>query len=192
MTTLWIFVYVCRYHHERGGSDESVLYSSLAQKILERLSKKLTRSNYSLESSLYRKIPYTMAEIYHNKGCFATETNKPREALIHHTDFNNLMVTEYPDTFPSRDMRLAISWNELGTALMLNDEWMAGEECFEKSMSAIKALADFDPLQLSLPLVNIGLAYWLKGDSTKAADILLHGLTERENAFGKDDRDSFM
>lgn len=182
-----------RYHHERGGSYESAELSRLAQAILETLLTKLTGSKSKFKSELNDKVLFTLAEIRHNRGCFATETNEPEEALLQFTMFNDLMTAQYSNgQLPSQDVRLAISWNELGISLMLNNRHVEAEPCFRKSLLAMKAQENFDPLQLSLPLVNLGLAYWLMNRSDEAASILLDGLAEREKALGKNDQDSFM
>lgn len=103
-----------------------------------------------------------------------------------------MMIAESSTGFPRDDMRLAISWNELGNAYMLNCDWYKGEQCYVQSMDAMRALDEFHPLQLSLPQINLGSAYWLTGRSTEAAELLTKTLAEREKVYGPDDRDSFM
>ena len=62
----------------------------------------------------------TIAEIHHNHGCITAEMNRPHEALQHQLKFNDMMREEL-EANPGRDMRYALSFNELGVAYMIND-----------------------------------------------------------------------
>jgi tetratricopeptide (TPR) repeat protein len=139
-----------------------------------------------------KQLDSILAEIQHNRGCIATEINEPYDALTYHKGFNTMMDQEMRTTTLRNDMRLAISWNELGNAYMLNDDWLKGEECFQKSVDLMRQLDNFEIIWISLPVVNLGLAYWLQGRHEEANDILLEGLKDRVDAFGPDDRISFM
>ncbi|KAF1344239.1 hypothetical protein BDV97DRAFT_305597 [Delphinella strobiligena] len=183
------------YHHERGHSDESVRFSDIALVFLNRLLAgwSLVVSRDKRTQTFYEEaIEATIAEIYHNKGCFATEINQPTEALKCHSKFHEMMMDKIGAAGRHKDMRLAISWNELGNAYMLNNSWTQGKECFERSIADMRLLDDFDVLQLSLPLANLGLAYWVIGRLEMASKILTGALAEREAVFGPDDRDSFI
>jgi hypothetical protein len=43
-----------------------------------------------------------------------------------------------------------------------------------------------------MPVVNLGLAWWLGGDNENAVIALKEGLKHREAQFGTNDRESFM
>jgi hypothetical protein len=103
------------------------------------------------ESPTEGQINDILAEIYHNRGCIAAEMNKPKEAWMHHSKFNEMMVKELGDGPPGTDMRLAISWSQLGAAYMINDDWKKGEDCFLKSIRLMKQLDDYEPFKISLP-----------------------------------------
>lgn len=92
----------------------------------------------------------------------------------------------------AKTQSLAISWNELGVAYMMNKRWQEGEDCFLRSIDITKGLASFTKTMISFPTVNLGLAYWLTDRYTEAVHILSEGLADREAAFGVDDRVSFM
>lgn len=62
----------------------------------------------------------TIGEIHHNHGCMSAEMNQPKVALGHQLVFNQMMSKELKDQ-PGNDMRLAMSFNELGVAYMIND-----------------------------------------------------------------------
>lgn len=102
------------------------------------------------------------------------------------------MLKELGDKDRTNDMRLAISWNELGNANMLNDKWETGEECFLQSIRAMRKVEGFEQTMISLPNVNLGLAYWLTDRHDDALIALKGGLEDRERRFGKGDKESFM
>ncbi|KAH7047476.1 NB-ARC and TPR domain protein [Macrophomina phaseolina] len=184
------------YHHERGRSSESKLFDDMAQTIcqawVDRISKQRTVSK---EVRRYLgDLHATLAEITHNRGCIASETNEPLGALHHFEQFNDMMRKEF-DQEPEllrKDMRLAISWNELGNAYMLNKQWQRGEECFHKSIRTMQKLAFFKEINLSLPTVNLGLSYWLQGKHEEALECLEQGLHTRRQTYGSEDRESFI
>lgn len=182
------------YHHERGRSSDARVFNDLAQDICFSLKRRLRRPSGTDSPSTqhWQELDRILAEIEHNRGCIATEINEPSQALIYHTRFNNLMVQELGHTRGGKDMRLAISWNELGNAHMLNREWETGQECFERSIALMRQLDDFEEILVSLPMVNLGLAHWLQGRVSEALEVLQKGLLEREAKHGSDDRVSFM
>jgi hypothetical protein len=61
------------------------------------------------------------AELHMNRGCAASEVNKPKQTLRSHQRFNEMVSAELGDEFPGTDMRLAISYNEVGVGYMMND-----------------------------------------------------------------------
>lgn len=63
----------------------------------------------------------------------------------------------------------------------------------------VQAAQDFIQIALSIkrtdvsfPLVNLGLAYWFTNQLEEASKTLLEGLRHREDAYGVDDKESFM
>jgi hypothetical protein len=61
------------------------------------------------------------AELHMNRGCAASEVNNPEQTLQSHQRFNEMVSAELGDEFPGTDMRLAISYNEVGVGYMMND-----------------------------------------------------------------------
>ncbi|RMZ90251.1 hypothetical protein DV736_g2528, partial [Chaetothyriales sp. CBS 134916] len=182
------------YRHERGRSDNAIQFSNMAQSICESLKLRfLEDPEYaSSESLTLVEVSNTLTEITHNRGCMALEMNDPANALKYHLQFNKMMIRELGSKDPHHDMRLAISWNELGNSYMLNQDWSAGEECFRKSIAEMRRLENFKPTNVSLPIANLGLSYWLQGKHDIALKTLLDGLKEREREFGVDDQESFI
>ena len=182
-----------RYFHERGKSPGAILFNSIAQGICESLKLRLLEHpGPNKEVVTLRQLNFTLAEINHNLGCIATEINEPADALKHNKIFKEMVYRELGDCAPEDEPRVAISWNELGIAYMLNEDWKKGEECFRTSMELMRKVDSSDPTQLSLPVVNIGLSYWLQGRTTEAANILEDGLRHREAKYGRADRVSFV
>jgi hypothetical protein len=65
------------------------------------------------------------AELHMNRGCAASEVNKPEQTLKSHKCFNDMVSAELGDKHPETDMRLGISFNEMGAGYMMNDgKWL--------------------------------------------------------------------
>lgn len=139
-----------------------------------------------------RDIDDILAEVHHNRGVIANETNRPDQSLRYLVKFNEMMLAELGERRAGTDMRLALSFNELGCAWMLQDDYPHAEECFKKSIKAMKVLDNYEPWQVSLPGVNLGVVYWLTGRNDEALEVLLKGLRDRERKFGYNDQESFM
>jgi len=122
----------------------------------------------------------------------ANEINRPNESLEYLLKFNTMMMKELGHRRPGTDMRLALSFNELGCAYMVRDDYPHAEDCFEKSINSMEKLDNYERWQVSLPGVNLGVVYWLTERYTEALDVLLQGLRDREKKFGFNDRESFI
>ncbi|OCL12400.1 hypothetical protein AOQ84DRAFT_437031 [Glonium stellatum] len=178
------------YQHERGGSSEAVVYYDIAQSICESLQWTIKTISHSPISE--KRVDAILAELNHNRGCIATETNCPKDALKYHSQFNSMMLKEISDGPQGNDWRLGISWNQLGTAKMINELWEEGEDCFRRSILIMQRVDNFRQVWISLPVVNLGLAYWLTNRCEKALMILGEGLFHRQAAFGMEDKESFI
>jgi len=182
------------YCHERGWSIQSEDFCNIAQAFCT-----ITTETYQEDPSLEKEgspsqsdLNRILADVWHTKGIAATEMNKPKQALEYLALFNNMMVKEWGSTIGGTNMRLPISWNQLGVAYMINDDWDHGIECFLKSIAAMKQLDNYQPYKISLPLANLGCAYWLTGRFDEAVQTLQEGLEYRAAEFGPDDGESFM
>lgn len=165
-----------------------------AQSIAERLQSSISEArDLALDSNQTTKdLKALLAEIHHNFGCVGTETNDASGTLKHFQTFNELMIYEFGDGAQGKDKRLAISWNELGNAYMLNGQWEKGAESFKISMDTMRRVDGFKNVDNSFALVNMGLAYWLMNRLDEAVDVLTEGLKYREALYGLDDSESFM
>jgi len=192
VTVVLIFIY--RYLHERGNSADAIFFNNMAQSICESFKLRILEEPESASgtSVTLSGLNYSLAEILHNRGCIALEINEPSDALHYHKLFNDRMVKQLSGKAGETDMRLAISWNELGNAYMLNDNWVEGEKCFRTSIEEMKRLRDFNNTIISLPLANLGLSYWLQKRLDEAAGILLEALEDRADELGEDDKVSFI
>jgi hypothetical protein len=141
------------YQHERGQSPDAVLSNNMAQSICESLKLRLLEHPELAHNSpvTLSKLNHSLLEIAHNRGCIALEINEPIDALKYLTMFNKNMIRERSEDC-AEDMRLAISWNGLGTAHMLNRNWKKGEECFLKSIEEMRKHAKFRATTISLPV----------------------------------------
>lgn len=180
-----------RYYHERGYSTESKPFFDSAL-VCEALRPLLENHASPASREQLHQLDAILVELHHNLGCIGTETNDPESTLKHFRIFNEMMISLIGSSINGKDKRLAISWNELGNAYMLNKMWKEGEVCFQNSIASSRLLKDFQPTETSFAYVNLGLAYWLMGRYDDAMKHLLTGLKHREDAYGIDDNHSFM
>ena len=131
-----------------------------------------------------------MSDIHYALEAVATETNDPA-ACLHHTGLLlDLRLQALKEGDPP-GIRLAVAHNERGIAWMMNGKYEKAAQEFEEGISIYKSLKDYWYQMISLPLANLGLAYWLLGDYEKASETLLKSLKEREKHLGYMDKDSF-
>lgn len=183
-----------RYLHERGRLIDTNLYNNMAQSICESLKFQLyEHSDASTPHGVtHAELGYTLAELYHNRGVIACGASDLSEGLRNLTIFHDMMQKEFNEDTPRTDMRLGLACNELGFAYMLKEDWAQGEIYFLRSIELLEQLQDFEPVLISLPLVNLGYAYWLQGRLSEAAAVLERGVHDRETKYGIHDRISFM
>lgn len=144
------------YQHERGQSPDAIYSNNMAQSICESLKLRLLeRPELAHDNTVtLSMLNYSLTEIAHNRGCIALEINEPTDALQYHTMFNEEMVKESLKS-DTEDMRLAISWNELGNAYMLNRDWKRGENCFLESIAEMRKYRKFTETMISLPVSQL-------------------------------------
>lgn len=166
----------------------------MAQSICESLKFQLYEDADAMSSHgvTHAELGYTLAELYHNRGVIACGASDLTEGLRNLTMFHNMMEKEFDDDTPRTDMRLGLACNELGFAYMLKEDWAQGEVYFLRSIELLEQLQNFEPVLISLPLVNLGYAYWLQGRLEEAAAVLERGVGDRERKYGIHDRISFM
>ncbi|KAI5853292.1 hypothetical protein GGS23DRAFT_591200 [Durotheca rogersii] len=164
------------YQHERGQSHHIKPPLHLALEICQRNTERDLRD---LESD----IRYVL-------GAVANETNDTESCLVHNAKFLEIRQAVFNET-GATDERLARAYNQLGTAWMMAKDYKKAEKLFAASEARYKAVPGFTKGQLSIPLANIGLAYWLQGKLDHAASILERGLADREELYGYMDNHSF-
>ena len=182
------------YCHERGKSQECEELCVIGQRVCEKLKSFLNEYRYrTLKKGVTRQqVDYVLAEIHHNQGCIAAEMNQPELTRMHQGIFNEMMIKEVGFKHPGSDMRLAISFNQIGVAHMINNDWDKGEECFRRSIYEMERLEEYEKFKISLPLVNWASVCWLTGRYKEAEEKLLEGLADRMAKFGKNDCESYM
>jgi tetratricopeptide (TPR) repeat protein len=179
--------------HERGRPIDSNLFNNMAQSICESLKFRLYEyPNASDHGVTHAELDYTLAELYHNRGCIASDANDAVEAMMNLETFHDMMHKELGENIQRTDMRLGLACNELGNAYMLKEDWVQGEKYFLRSIELLEQLDDFEPVVISLPLVNLGYAFWLQGRLDEAVAVLEKGVDDREAKYGIHDTNSFM
>ncbi|KAF4539975.1 Tetratricopeptide repeat domain-containing protein [Lasiodiplodia theobromae] len=179
------------FYHESGNSLEALPLYEKAQRLGEYVERNLKDELFTDDTISSEDVTAMLAEIHHNMGCVATETNKPTDAVHHFTVFNEMMAEEARTS--GKQKEFAISWNELGIAKMMNKEWADAEKCFLRSIEIMEEVDASAKELKSLPTVNLGLSYWLQDGRLEEADaVLTAGLRDREAIYGVNDRESFM
>jgi tetratricopeptide (TPR) repeat protein len=183
-----------RYLHERGRLIDANLYNNMAQSICESLKVQLYEHSHAFSNHgvTHAELDFTLAELYHNRGVIACGASDVSEGLRNLKIFHDMMQKEFGENTQRTDMRLGLACNELGFAYMLNEDWAQGEVYFLRSIELLEQLNNFEPILISLPLVNLGYAYWLQGRLDEAAAVLEKGVGDRETKYGIHDRISFM
>lgn len=130
------------------------------------------------------------SDIRYSLGAVANETNDGPSCLQHNKIFLEiqLSITKITGTF---DERLPRAHNQIGTAWMMAAEYVKAEESFSTAASLYEQLPEYDKGLRSIPLANLGLAYWLQGRLESASTVLLVGLKDREELYGLMDKHSF-
>jgi tetratricopeptide (TPR) repeat protein len=166
----------------------------MAQSICESLKFQLYEHSHALPDHgiTHAELDYTLAELYHNRGCIASDANDAAEAMKNLKRFHGMMEEELGKNIQPTDMRFGLACNELGNAYMLKEDWGQGERYFQRSIDLLQQLRNFEPVLISLPLVNLGYAFWLQGKLDDAAAILEKGIKDREEKYGINERISFM
>lgn len=131
-----------------------------------------------------------LSDVHDGLGAVASEINDPRSCLEHGQAL--LAVREEVARRNKReDIRLAIAYNEIGIGWIMAKEYHKAIEAWRNAIKVYEGLPDNTGYTRALPLVNIGLAYWLLGDLDHASEVLEQGLWEREEMFGPDSDESF-
>lgn len=181
-----------RFYHETGHFTESQKLIEHAYEVANAMLSDQSKTSSTPEDKTLKELGDIIAEAHHNLGCIGTETNQPEFTLAHFREFNEMMSKRADKNVPDTLNRLAISWNELGNAYMMNKLWQDGERCFKQCLETAQDVQGFSPADFSFPYVNLGLAYWLTQRLDLAQATLEEGLRHREDKYGINDTQSFM
>ncbi|KAI9733663.1 MAG: hypothetical protein M1834_003265 [Cirrosporium novae-zelandiae] len=165
------------WQHERGNASASKSLLQHAEVICHKL-------------PLDGRIGDILCDIHYGLGAVANESNDAESCLRH----NKELLAKRMDAAKEAglvDIRLAIAHNQIGTGWMMAKEYQKASEAFKNAIEVYQSLPDFSKGMLSVPLANLGLAYWLQGDLDKASITLERGLRDREELLGVMDKESF-
>lgn len=165
-----------RYQHERGESHNIQAMLQLALAIVTK------RQNIDL-ADLESDIRYSL-------GAVANETNDGPSCLQYNKIFLEIQL-EVTKTTGKFDERLPRAHNQLGTGWMMAAEYVKAEEAFATAASLYEQLPEYNKGLRSIPLANLGLAYWLQGRLESASQVLEAGLNDRVELYGFMDKHSF-
>ena len=138
------------------------------------------------------EVEYLIGESHHNSEAIANECNDPPLALFHSKKYHDLMKEGFLDKEPSNDFRLLISYNEYGVALIMNKKW---DHAIEILLQCVREMARYHSISdvlMSLPYANLGLAYWLSGQTQMADQVLTQAIQDRQAKFREEDCHTFV
>jgi hypothetical protein len=127
----------------------------------------------------------------HHRGTFALHTNDPKKSLAHLEKFTSMTSKLLGDCPSGTDQSMGVGWNELGNAYLQNDNVDKAAEYFLKSIKALEALDGAREISISMPLINLGFAQWLKGSLEEAEATFMKAYEVRKREYGIEDKTSF-
>jgi hypothetical protein len=128
---------------------------------------------------------------HHHQGVLALHTNNPGDSLRRFKRFTELNIETFGESPSGKDQTLGVGWNELGNAHMQNGNIGEAEECFVKSIQALKKVEGSKDITISMPLINLAFTYWLNGRLDMADATFKVAYNQRVQEYGIDDKTSF-
>lgn len=132
-----------------------------------------------------------LSDIHYSRGAVATETNEPAACIKHYQALLDVRERVCHISGGQEDLRLAVSYNEMGIAYMLNWNYGQATKFFNYALRIYRKLPEFSQEMTSLAQANLGLAHWLQGQHAIADEVLSQALQVRKDLYGVDDRESF-
>jgi tetratricopeptide (TPR) repeat protein len=90
------------------------------------------------------------------------------------------------------DLSLGIAWNELGDAYLQNNLYDESEDCFRKSIDALRAFSGSTKISINMPLINLAFCHWLQWRLDEPGSVFAEALEDREKEYGVDGKTSLM
>lgn len=164
------------YQHERSNSQDSKQTFQIALDICNQ--------NPGEESA------QVLSDIHYGLAAAANETNDAKKCLFHTQKLLELRREVFRET-GKEDIRLAIAYNEIAIAWVMNREYEKAIEQFGASIDVYRRLPDYWTAMDTNPRTNLGFTYWVMGDLKKGRQILLSLLKDRVAKFGQNDKESY-
>lgn len=191
MPDAWLTV-VCRHSIMQSRFEETRRLIDMGTAMCEALMTDTNRfhpSNQALNDEL--EVLFRIS--YHHRGAVALYTNRSDVSLPNMRKFTDLLRGKHNgDLAHGTDQSLGVAWNVLGNAFLQNGNTNEAEACFLHSIAALRALGGSDESSISMPLINLGFAYWLANKLEEALETFEKALRDREEKLGKDDTTSFV
>jgi tetratricopeptide (TPR) repeat protein len=171
-----------RCMYERGDYQDATYFGDQARNIGEDLEDD--------DASVGRfELPNLLSEVYYTLGAIAQITHKKRDSLELHTKMLILRKSIRHES-SNGDALLAHAYNEIGNDFMAEEEeYNIAVGFYQTSIRIFRSLPQekFNKTMLSLPMVNLGLAYWLQHKYQEAYEIVQEALHQHSEEMGVDD-----
>lgn len=175
----------------RGQFDDTIPLLYLAELMCDALNKKSPED--ASTQDLNGQLDDLRRQIIYHRGVRGLHVNQPAIALFNMKSFSKMVRDKYGDTKPGgTDQTLGVSWNELGNAMLQNGDGSEAERCFLESKKYLGALDGATRISITMPLINLGFAYWIQGRLGEADAVFYQALQDREREYGIDDKTSFV
>jgi tetratricopeptide (TPR) repeat protein len=172
---------------------ETTSLLDMARSMCESLQKgeKLLTPGYRI---LNEELETLLRLFHHHHGVIGLHTNRPKQSLTHFIQLTDMLQKKLGGnkTQGGNDQSLGVAWNELGNAYLQNDAYAEAEDCFLKSIHALRSLTNSTKISINMPLINLAFCHWLQGDLDKSESVFQESLEDREREYGVNDTTSLM
>ncbi|KAK3941873.1 hypothetical protein QBC46DRAFT_381661 [Diplogelasinospora grovesii] len=178
-TSGYVFSSYAWYIAERGIPDQSEVFASLAQKILN---KALHHGAADEE-----RITHWLGEAHHISSLAACLTGSS-DGTEHANTWLSIVhdrIMKYNDT--SDRLALATAYNQMGICLVNKDQIEDAMDSFQKSLTIFRSVEDAPQFSGTFPALSLSHLFTLRGRPDEGEEVLAPVLEEHERILGEDD-----
>jgi hypothetical protein len=168
-----------RYISERGLPDQTEIFASLAQRILDRA--------IDTGSGDEERITHWLGEAHHNLSLAAVLTGSSdgmHDANIWLDILLNRIKRFSP---PSETLSLATAYNQIGICHINKNEIEDAMKSWKQSLDAYRSVESPPIFSGTWPTISLALLYALQGRPEEGEKVLVPSLEEHERILGKGD-----
>ena len=168
-----------RYIFERGFSDQTRIFASLAMIILKRAEQ--------CGSDDLEYVTRWLGEAHHNLSliaCMTRSSNGIQDCQVW-LDILRMRLNTYH--LSSDTVSLAVAYNQMGICYLNENAVEDAISNFQQSLLTFDSLHDAPDFSGTFPRISLSVLYTLQGEPDKADAVLIPALEEHERKLGMDD-----